>query len=138
MAGVHLTDVPTHMTYSSVVSRDTLRIGFLVDALNGLDIPAGYIHNSFLESPTQENIFFYACNECKSDKDRVGVVIPALYGLKYSALQFRNHIAETLGNKLCFVSSLTDSDLCYKSSTSSDLFEYYLYILVYIYDLIIM
>ena len=120
MAGGRLTDIPTHMTYSSVVSRDTLRIGFLVAALNGLDITAGYIHNSFLEAPTQEKILFYACNEWKSNKYRVVVVIPALYGLKYSALQFRNHIAKTLGNKLCFVSSLTDPDLWYKTSTSYD------------------
>ena len=37
VAGGHLTDVPTNMTYSTVVSRDTVRIGFLVAALNGLE-----------------------------------------------------------------------------------------------------
>ena len=34
VAGGHLTDVPTYMTYSSVVSRDTLRIGLIMTALN--------------------------------------------------------------------------------------------------------
>ena len=39
VAGGHLTDVPTYMTYSSVVSRDTVRIGFLIAALNKLSYP---------------------------------------------------------------------------------------------------
>ena len=48
VAGCHLTDVPANMTYSSVVSRDTVQIGFLVAALNDLDILAGDIQNAFL------------------------------------------------------------------------------------------
>ena len=137
VAGGHLTDVPTSMTYSSVVSRDTVRIGFLAAALNGLDILAGDIQNAFLEAPTKEKIFFYAGDEWKADKDRVVVVVRALYGLKSSALQFRNHLGETLGNKLGFKSSLADPDLWYKAATDSNGFEYYSYILVYVDDLLI-
>ena len=137
VAGGHLTDVPTHMTYSSVVSRDTVRIGFLMAALNGLDILAGDIQNAFLEAPTKERVFFYAGDEWKADKDRVVVVVRALYGLKSSALQFRNTLAEVLGNRLGFKSSLADPDLWYKPSTAPDGKEYYSYILVYVDDLII-
>ena len=43
VAGGHLTEVPTYMTYSSVVSRDTVLIGLLVADLNGLNILAGDI-----------------------------------------------------------------------------------------------
>ena len=137
VAGGHLTDVPTSMTYSSVVSRDTVRIGFLVAALNDLDILAGDIQNAFLEAPTKEKIFFYAGEEWKADKDRVVVVIRALYGLKSSALQFRNHLADTLGNKLGFKSSLADPDLWYKAATDTAGNKYYSYILVYVDDLLI-
>ena len=42
------------MTYSSVVSRDTLSIGFLMAKINGLDIIDGDIQNAFLKVPTQE------------------------------------------------------------------------------------
>ena len=91
VAGGHLTSVPTSMTYSSVVSRDTVRIGFLLAALNGLDVLAGDIQNAFLSAPTKERIFFYAGEEWKADKDRVVVVVRALYGLKSSALQLRNY-----------------------------------------------
>ena len=65
------------------------------------------------------------------------MVIRALYGLKYSSLQFRKYLAETLGNKLGFESSLVNTDLWYKSITSPDGFEYFLYILVYVGDLLI-
>jgi hypothetical protein len=36
VAGGHMTDPPTEITYSSVVSRDSIRIGFLIAALNEL------------------------------------------------------------------------------------------------------
>ena len=38
VGGGHRTKVPAAMTYSSVVSRDSVRIMFLVAALNDLDI----------------------------------------------------------------------------------------------------
>ena len=64
----HLTDVPKYMTYSSVFSRDTVCIGFLMSVLNNLDVLFGDIQNAFLEAPTEENIFLYAGDEWKSDK----------------------------------------------------------------------
>ena len=41
VAGGHLTDPPTSITYASVVSRESVRIAFLVAAVNGLDVLAG-------------------------------------------------------------------------------------------------
>lgn len=137
VAGGHLTDVPTNMTYSSVVSRDTVRIGFSVAALNDLEILAGDVQNAFLSSPTEEKIFFCAGNEWGANAGRVVVVVRALYGLKSSALQFRNHLASTLGNKLGFKSCLADPDLWYKACIDSNGNEYYAYILVYVDDLLI-
>ena len=125
------------MTYSSVVSRDTVRIGFLLAALNGLDVLAGDIQNAFLSAPTKERIFFYAGEEWKADKDCVVLVVRALYGLKSSALQFRNYLANTLGNHLGFKSSLADPHLWYKPETDASGFKYYAYILVYVDDLLI-
>ena len=60
MAGGHFTDFPKYMTYFSVVSHDTVRIGFLVADLNNLDVLASDIHNAFLEAPNKEKIFFCA------------------------------------------------------------------------------
>ena len=53
VVGGHLTYVPKYMNYSSVVSRDTVCIGFLMSDLNNLDVLVGDIHNTFLEAPTK-------------------------------------------------------------------------------------
>ena len=46
VVGGHLTDPPTAMTYASVVSRESVRIAFLLAALNNLDILSGNIGNA--------------------------------------------------------------------------------------------
>ena len=38
VAGGHMTEAPVALCYSSVVSRDSVRIAFLVAALNDLDV----------------------------------------------------------------------------------------------------
>ena len=52
-SGGYLTDFPTYMTYSSVVSRDKVHIGFLMSILNNLDVLARDIQDGFLEAPTK-------------------------------------------------------------------------------------
>ena len=100
MAGGHITDVPTYMTYYSGVIRDIVFIGFPVADLNNLDILASDIQNDFLEDPTKEKILFYAQYERKDDRDKVFIFVREIYVLKYSALQFRNFLVETLVNRL--------------------------------------
>ena len=60
VAGGHLTECLQIMTYSSVVSRESIRIGFLLAALNGLDVLATDIQNAYLNVPTQEKVWFRA------------------------------------------------------------------------------
>ena len=40
VAGGHMTEAPASITYSSVVSRDSVQIAFLIAALNDLEIIA--------------------------------------------------------------------------------------------------
>jgi hypothetical protein len=60
VAGGHMTDPPTEITYSSVVSRDSVRIGFLIAALNDLDLVAANIGNAYLQAETKERIYAIA------------------------------------------------------------------------------
>ena len=86
VAGGHLTDPPTSMTYASVVSRESVRIAFLIAALNDLQILCGDIGNAYLNALTTEKIYYRAGNEWEPlVKGRVLVIIRALYGLKTSA-----------------------------------------------------
>jgi hypothetical protein len=48
VAGGHMTDPPKDTTYSCVVSRDSIRIVFLIAALNDLDILACDIQGAYL------------------------------------------------------------------------------------------
>ena len=56
VAGGHMTEPPASITYSSVVSCDSMRLAFLLAALNDLDIIACNIGNAYLNAPCRENI----------------------------------------------------------------------------------
>jgi len=137
VAGGHLTDPPSSLTYASVVSRESVRIGFLVAALNNLDILAGDIQNAYLNAETKEKVHFYAGSEWGSDEGRCVVIVRALYGLKSSALAWRNCISDVIANKMGFQSSLADPDVWFKAMTAADGSPYYSYILVYSDDILI-
>ena len=51
VAGGHMTETPKCMTYSSVVSRDTVRIAMTLAALNELDVKAGNAMNVYVTAP---------------------------------------------------------------------------------------
>ena len=55
------------MTYVSVVGRETVSIIFLITALNDLKILAGDIQNAYLNTYTEEKIYFYASDEWKGN-----------------------------------------------------------------------
>ena len=63
VAGGHVTDPPDCITYSSVVSRETVRISFLLAALNDLDVCAADIGNAYLNADCAEKIYTVAGTE---------------------------------------------------------------------------
>ncbi len=82
VAGGHVTDKPTSLTYSSVVSRDSVRIAFLIAALNGLDIIMADVGNAYLNAKTEEKVYSIAGPEFGNDEGCTLVIVRALYGLK--------------------------------------------------------
>jgi hypothetical protein len=63
VAGGHLTEAPTSITYSTVVSRDSVRLAFLIAGLNNLDVMACDIGNAYLNAPCREKIWFLGGGE---------------------------------------------------------------------------
>ena len=57
VAGGHMTVLPSSITYSSVVSRESVRIVLTIVALNGLSTLGWYIQNAYLTAPCREKIF---------------------------------------------------------------------------------
>jgi hypothetical protein len=51
VAGVHMTEALSAITYASVVSRESIRIGLLLAALNDLEVFVADIQNEYLTSP---------------------------------------------------------------------------------------
>ena len=54
IAGGHTAEAPALLTYSSVVSRDSVRILLTIAALNGLKVLVCDIQNAFLNSKCRE------------------------------------------------------------------------------------
>ena len=93
--------------------------------MNWFCIFDGDIQYALLEAPMIEKRLFFDGDKWIDNKDRVDVVIHTLYELKSNTRKFSNHIAEILGNKLGFKSSLANPYLWYKASNSRDGFRYY-------------
>ncbi len=137
VAGGYKTDPPSILTYSSVVSRDSVRIAFLLATLNGLDILAANIGNAYINADAREKVFFIAGDEFgQSRKGQRVLIVKALYGLKTSGAAWRAHFAETLYS-MGYQSSLANPDVWFKADSKPDGFAYYAYILVYVNDVLV-
>ena len=75
VGGGHLTKVSPLMSYSSVVSRDSVRIMFLVATLNDLNIKMCDIGNVYLNAETRERVWFRAGSEWGSSRAGCQVMI---------------------------------------------------------------
>jgi hypothetical protein len=135
VAGGHLTEAPTSITYSSVVSRDSVRLAFLIAGLNDLDITACDIGNAYLNAPCREKIWFLGGGEAGDDRGKVLVVTRALYGLRSSGASWRSMLAETIRG-LGFVSTQADPDVWRRPATRKDGSTYYELLLVYVDDIL--
>jgi hypothetical protein len=137
IAGGHKTDPPSSITYSSVVTRDSVRIAFLIAALNDLDVQTADIGNAYINEDAREKVYFIAGDEFGHElKGRTVIITKALYGLKSSGAAWRAHFAQAL-HDLGFTSSLADPDVGYKAETKPNGFEYYAYVLVCVDDILV-
>lgn len=135
VAGGHTTEVPACTTYSSVVSRDSVRIALTIAALNDLKILACGIQNSYLVANCKERIYTVAGPEFGSEMGITMIVRKALYGLKSSGAAFRSLLAGTIW-ELGYRPTEADPDVWLKPAVKSNGYEYYEMLLVYVDDVI--
>ena len=93
-----MTDTPASLTYSSVVSRDSVRLGLLLAALNDLDVLSCDIGNAYLNAPCREKVWCIAGAEFGSRKGDTIIIVRVLYGLKSSGAAWRAHLAESMSD----------------------------------------
>jgi len=133
VAGGHLTDVPSNLTYSSVVSRESVRIMFLIAALNDLQILSADIGNAYLNAPNREKVYAIAGKEFGSKAGQLVIIVRALYGLKSAGAAWRSHLASSL-IALGYQSCLADPDIWMRPAVKNDNSEYYEYLAIYVDD----
>jgi hypothetical protein len=96
VAGGHVTQPPSILTYASVVTRESVRIALLLAALNDMSVLGADISNAYLTVPTTENVWTVLGAEWGSDAGKSAIIVRALYGLKSLGAAYRNHFASYL------------------------------------------
>jgi len=89
-----MTAPPASITSASVVSRESVRIAFVLAALNNLDIEAADIGNVYLNAPTNETIVIPCWLEFEAKNEgRLAKIAVVECGLKGSGQAWRSDLA---------------------------------------------
>ena len=133
VAGGHRTpDVPHEDVFSPVVGMESVRLGFILARLNGLQVCAGDIGNAYLNARTREKVFIIAGPEFGPDLEGERLLVDkSLYGLKTSAARFHEHLSTKL-RTLGYKPSKADADLWFRQDPNG----HYEYIARYVDDVI--
>ena len=138
VAGGHTTEVPDSIiTYSSVVSRDSVRIALTIAGLNDLKVLACDIQNAYLTADCREKIWTIAGPEFGSEAGAIFLVKKALYGLKSAGAAFRSLLADTLID-IGYKPTKADPDVWLRPAVKANGFEYYELVLCYVDDILCM
>ena len=135
VADGHLVETPASVTYSTVVSRDSIRMLLMTAALNDLDVMGADIQNAFLSAPNKEKNWMKAGLEFGAEQGKVFIVVRALYGLKSACAAFRSFMAEKM-DEIGFKSSVADPDVWLRPGIKEDGEEYYEYVVLYVDDIL--
>jgi hypothetical protein len=71
----HLTDPPAESVYSSVVTCESVKIMFLIVALNGLDILGADVQNAYINAATNKKVYTTAAPEFGSREGRPVIIV---------------------------------------------------------------
>lgn len=135
VADGHLTKAPSSITYSSVVSRDSVRIALTIAALNDLELFACDIGNAYLNASCREKLWTVAGPEFGSENGSVMLIVRALYGLKSSGAAWRAKLADSLKD-IGYKPTEADPDVYIKQGTKPCGQRYWKYMLVYVDDIL--
>ncbi|MGH7955026.1 MAG: reverse transcriptase domain-containing protein, partial [Gloeomargaritales cyanobacterium] len=114
VVGGHVVDAGDLPTYASTVKGMSVRLLFMIAAINDLDVLSADIENAFVNAYTNEKIYTRAGPEFGEHEGKLVEIIKALsYGLKTSARRFHAHLADSL-RSLGFKQTRYDPDVWYR------------------------
>ena len=131
-------DIPAHTTYSSVVSRDSVRLVLMLAALNELPVLSADIGNAYLNTKNREKIYVVCGKELfgSENEGRTAIVVRALYGIKSAGAVWRHHFSSYVTEILGFESTMADPDVYRKPMLKPNGEKYYAYMIVYVDDIL--
>ena len=139
VAGGHRNQgVPQHNRFSSVASRDSVRLGLLIAALNDLSVATTDIGNAYLNAPPKEQVHVIVGPELfgEDNAGKTAVVVRALYGLKSAGNAWREYFATFVMAELDFDPTTADPDVYRRPEVDNDGKEYYSYLIIYVDDVL--
>ena len=125
-----MTPEPEESVFSSVATLCSLCLVVFLAELNGLNLMQGDIGNAYLESCTQEKVYFIVGPEFGQDAGCTFIIDKALYGLHSSGLHFHERLSKVL-RTFEFRWSKVDPDLWMR-----DIGDVWEYIVIYVDDII--
>ena len=130
VAGGNQTDEDKEDSFAGVVGMDTVRIAFVLAAMNDLHCCAADIGNAYLYGITKEKVFVRAGPEFGDWCGKPLIIHKGLYGLRSSGAQFHEHLAAKLAT-MGFKPSYFDSNLWMRDAR-----DHYEYITTYVDDVL--
>ena len=129
-------DAPTDCnTYASVVSRESVRLTFLLAGLNDQDVWAGDCEGAYLNAKPRERLYTKLGPEFGEYQGRWAIIVRALYGSKTAAIAWRAAISKVIKD-LGFEMCRADNDVWMRPAVKADGSKIWEYILVYSDDLL--
>jgi Reverse transcriptase (RNA-dependent DNA polymerase) len=130
VAGGNHAEPPKEDIFSGVVDLMSVRLGFMVAAMNHLQVCAADIVNAFLYGKTKEKVYVLAGSEF-GDKSHMPLIIQrGLYGLRSSSARFHEHLSSKL-RTMGYTPSKADPDLWNKLVN-----DHYKYLATYVDDVL--
>ena len=95
---------PAFNTYASVVSRESVRLAFLIAALNNLNILTADLEGAYLNAKPKERLYTKLGPEWGEREGLYAIIVRATYGISGSACAWRSTLSAVIekhGFKMC-------------------------------------
>jgi hypothetical protein len=114
----HKLEDPDVCTYASVVSRESVRLAFMLAALNGLGVLAADAEGAYLNAPSREKLYMKCSIEFGEFNGRIVIVRISLYCTKSAVASWRATISKALEG-LSFQMCKADDDVWMRKGFNS-------------------
>ena len=131
-------NVPKHTSYTSVVSRESVRICFTLAALNYQDILSDDVSNTYLNAKRLETCNIEVKNSYLFGPSAIGrtaQIVRALYGIKSSGNAWKIHLSNILECQLVFKQCYVNNDVWMRPSRNKKGDKVHNYICIYVDDI---